>query len=148
MNVLVVGAVTCIGGILLVLRHLHVWRQKTDTSEDPREKRFLFNQMRRRVLTSSCIATLGFILALFHFRGYWMERPTSWMILLCCALLLIVMILFLAAFDILAVSSAMRVDKQRTNDAARELAREYHRLKQKSADPNSEVSSESAPEKS
>ena len=146
MNILVVGSVTCVGGILLVLRHLHVWRRETDATEDDRKQRFLFNQMRRRVLTSTCIATLGFIIALFHFRSWWMERPNSWVILLCCALLLILMIFFLAAFDMLAVSSELRADRKRTHDAARELAREYHRLKQQTMDQKPEISSENTSE--
>jgi len=144
---LVVGITTCIGGIILVLRHLHVWRQKTDATEDANEKRFHFSQLRRRALTSTCIAVLGFIISLFYFRDYWRDRPTSWVILVCCSLILIVMIFFLAAFDMLAVSNAIRADKEKTSNAAKELAREYHRMKGKATDQEHERSSESAAER-
>ncbi len=144
MNALVVGIATCIGGIILVLRHLHVWRQKTDATENPMERRFLWSQLRRRALTSTCIAILGFVIALFYFREYWLDRPTSWLILVCCSLILTVMIFVLATFDLLAVSNAIRADKQKTSEAAREMAREYHRLKKKKSDPAAESSAENA----
>jgi tellurite resistance protein TehA-like permease len=134
LTTLVVGISTFLAGIILVLRHLHVWRQKTDATDDPVQKRFLWSQLRRRCLTSTCIAILGFIISLFHFREYWMERQTSWLILVYCSLVLTLMIFFLAAFDFLAVSSAMRADREKTSKAARELAREYHRLKQQTAE--------------
>ena len=41
MTTLITGVATCAGGIVLVLRHLHVWRQKTDASEDAVEKKYL-----------------------------------------------------------------------------------------------------------
>lgn len=146
MNALVVGTATCFGGIILVLRHLHVWRQQTDACGDPGKKRFLWNQLRRRALTSTCIAILGFIIALFHFREFWRDRPTSWVILVCCSLVLTVMIFILAVFDMLAVSNAIRSDKEKTSNAAQELAKEYHRLKKKAAEQSSEAGSDSAPE--
>ena len=139
MITLITGAATCMGGIILVLRHIHVWRQKTDESKDASEKNFLFSQMRRRVLTSTCISILGFTIALFHFRDYFTERPISWLILLCCALTLVMMIMFLAAFDLLAVSNAIQIDKKRTGEAARELAKEYHRLKEKAAENDADL---------
>ena len=146
MNALVVGIATCFGGIILVLRHLHVWREQTDAAESPEVKRSLWNQLRRRVLTSTCIAILGFVIALFHFREYWVDRPTSWVILVCCSLVLTVMILCLAVFDMLAVSNTIFADKEKTSNAAQELAKEYHRLKQKAAD-NQETDSGSKPDK-
>ncbi len=144
MTTLITGIATCAGGIILVLRHLHVWRKKTDESQDAIEKKFLFSQMRRRVLTSTCIATLGFVIALLHFRDYFTERPISWMILLCCALTLIMMIMILATFDLIAVTHAIKIDKNRTGEAARELAKEYHRLKQKAAEKSADRPPENA----
>lgn len=143
--VLLVGVITCAAGIILVLRHLHVWRLETDKTEDNGRKRFLWNQLRRRCLTSTCIAILGFVISLLYFRDYWMDRITSWGILVCCALVLILMIFCLAMFDMLAVSSAMRADRDKTGNAAQELAKEYHRLKQKAAEQSAD-SSDSAPE--
>ncbi len=144
MKELVVGIVTCATGVILVLRHLHVWRQETDKAEDEHKKRFLWNQLRRRVLTSTCIAVLGFVIGLFHFRDYWADRMVSWAILVTCALTLTVMIFFLAMFDMLAVTSAIRTDKESTNDAAKELAREYHRLKKKAAEQAADSSDSAA----
>ena len=146
MTTLITGVATCAGGIVLVLRHLHVWRQKTDASEDAVEKKYLFSQMRRRVLTSTCIAILGFVIALLHFRDYFTERPISWMILLCCALTLIMMIMILATFDLISVTHALKIDKKRTGESARELAKEYHRLKQKAAENANELPPENASE--
>lgn len=144
LTALVVGTATCISGIVLVLRHLHVWRQKTDASSDPAEQRLLWTQLRRRALTSTCIALLGFILSLFYFREFWLDRPRSWVILVFCALILLLMIFVMAVFDMLAVSNAIRADKTRTSNAAQELAREYHRQKQKTTDKPSEPPSDSA----
>ncbi len=128
---LVIGVSAFVGGIILVLRHLHVWRQKTDLTGDLNERKFLFSLFRRRTFCSVCISVLGFVISLFHFRAYWTERPTSWFILMCCALTLTIMIMAMAMFDMLAVSSIVRNEKSKTSSAAKELAREYHRLKEK-----------------
>ena len=138
--ILLVGATTCIAGIILVLRHLHVWRQKTDATDDPIEKKYLWSQLRRRTLTSTCIAVLGFVIALLHFKEFWLQRPVSYSILVGCTLVLVLMIFILASFDFLAVSAVVRSHKQQSSNAAQELAREYHRLKKKSADQPGDAS--------
>ena len=71
MSALVIGITTCVGGIVLVLRHLHVFRKSTDRTKDANKQRFLLLQLRRRILTSTCIAILGFTISLFYFREYW-----------------------------------------------------------------------------
>ena len=141
MTAIVVGSVTFIAGVILVLRHLHVWRKQSDATDDPARKKFLWSQLRRRTLTSSCIAVLGFIIALFHFREYWRDRPTSWVILVCCSLVLVVMIFILAVLDMIAVSNVIRLEKNKTGDTAKELAQEYHRQKKKAADQSGEPAS-------
>lgn len=135
--ILLVGIATCLGGIILVLRHLHVWRLQLNANDDPRARRFFNRQLRRRVLTSSCIAVLGFIIALLHFTDYWRDRPSAWVILVSCALALVFMIFVLASMDFLTVSHVLRTQRLQTREAAEELAREYTRLREKSssADP-------------
>ncbi len=132
--ILLVGTVTLIAGTILVLRHLHVWRQKSDASDDPIEKKYLWSQLRRRTLTSTCIAVLGFVLVLLHFKEFWLQRPMGYTILVNCMLVLVFMIFILASFDFLAVSQVMRGHQNKSSEAAQELAREYHRLKKKAAE--------------
>ena len=146
--VLLVGVSTFVAGVILVLRHLHVWRQQTDATESPVEKKFLWAQLRRRALTSTCIAVLGFVIGLLHFREYWRDRPTSWMILICCCLILTLMIFVLASLDFLAVSHAIRREQGNAGEAARELAREYHRLKKQRDEPDQESAAEESRESS
>ncbi len=130
--ILVVGIATFVGGIVLVLRHLHVWRRQVDATEDPRARRIFARQLRRRCLTSTCIAVLGFVIALLHFKDYWSDgRESGYVILVSCALTLIFMIFVLASLDFLAVSHLVRSQRSRTRESAEELAREYHRLQKK-----------------
>ena len=130
--ILFVGVATCVGGIVLVLRHLHVWRRQVDATEDSRVRRYYSRQLRRRCLTSTCIAVLGFVIALLHFKEYWDDgRESGYVILVSCALTLIFMIFVLASLDFLAVSHLVRSQRARTREAAEELAREYHRLQKK-----------------
>ncbi len=111
---LLVGVATCLGGVILVLRHLHVWRLQVDATDDSRTRRFFTRQWRRRTLTSTCIAVLGFIIALLHFKEYWRDRPSGYVILISCALTLIFMIFVLASLDFLAASQLVR--SQRHSD--------------------------------
>ncbi len=124
---MLVGTVTFIAGIILILRHLHVWRHKTDATTDEKEKRFLLLQMWRRSLTSGSIAILGAIIAML----YWPRGALSFTILVCCALVLTFMIFLLATLDFLAVTQAFRAEQNKKGEAAKKLVREYHRLKQK-----------------
>lgn len=137
----IIGVTIFVIGIVLVLRHLHVWRKNTDAADDIKERKYLWSQLRRRVLTSTCISVLGFIIGLMHFREYWRERPTSWFILMLCCIVLSLMILVLATMDFLAVSHAIRREQSSSGKAARELANEYRRLKKK-ADQQKEVKPE------
>ncbi|MGI9515511.1 MAG: hypothetical protein ACR2NP_00565 [Pirellulaceae bacterium] len=132
--ILLVGATTFVAGIVLILRHLHVWRKMTDASDDMVQKKYLWSQLRRRTLTSTCITVLGFILMLLHFMEFWRDRPIGFTILVSCMLVLVVMIFVLASFDFLAVSQVARTHQNQNSEAAQELAREYHRLKNKASE--------------
>ncbi len=113
-------------GVLLVLRHLHVWRIQTDASKDAKHRRFLKSQMRRRTLTSSAIAVLGLDMAAL----YWIPRePMLFTIIVCFAFLLIFLIFVMASIDFLAVSHAVRLEQSRSDKATQELVREYRRMK-------------------
>ncbi len=129
--ILFVGVTTLLAGIILVLRHLHVWRKQIDGDVELEMRKFLGQQLRRRILTSTCIAVLGFTIALLHFTDFWRARPGGWPILLSCALTLIFMIFVLASLDFVASSSALRAQKVETRKAAEELAREYLRQRAK-----------------
>jgi uncharacterized membrane protein len=129
--ILAVGMATMLSGIILVLRHLHVWRQQVD-ADPPRDMRsFLGKQLRRRTLTSSCIAVLGFTIAALHFTDFWRQRPGGYAILISCAMTLIFMILVLAMLDFAASTSALRSQKEETRRAAEAMAQEYVRLRAK-----------------
>ena len=103
--ILFVGVTTLLSGIILILRHLHVWRKQIDSGVEPEMGKFLGRQLRRRCLTSSCIAVLGFTIALMHFNAFWKVRPGSFTILVSCSLTLIFMIFVMATLDMVASSS-------------------------------------------
>jgi hypothetical protein len=129
--ILLVGVTTLLSGIILVLRHLHVWRKQIDSGVEPDMRTFLGRQLRRRTLTSTCIAVLGFTIALMHFTDYWRARPGSYAILVSCSLTLVFMIFVLAMLDMVATTSTLRAQKGETRKAAEELAKEYLRQRNK-----------------
>lgn len=129
--ILLVGVTTFLSGIVLVLRHLHVWRKQIDKGVEPDMRQFLGRQLRRRCLTSSCIAVLGFTITLMHFKEYWRLKPGSYTILVSCSLTLIFMIFVLAMLDMVASSSALRAQKGESRKAAEALAKEYLRQRNK-----------------
>jgi hypothetical protein len=140
-----VGLATCIAGIILVLRHLHLWRKQTDAASDRSTRTWLNRQLRRRTLTSTCIAVLGFVICLLHFREFWQNRPTGWVILLSCAIALVFMIFVLASLDFLSVSTMLRSQQNATGQAAERLVHEYFRLKRKAAGDGGNNSPGTAP---
>lgn len=129
--ILLVGIGTLLAGIVMVLRHLHVWRLAVNSGPEGTQRRFLRLQLRRRILTSSCISVLGFIIALLHFLDYWRGNLSGSLILVSCALALVFMIFVLAMLDFVASTSALRPHKESARKAAEELAREYIRLRRK-----------------
>lgn len=147
--ILLVGVTTLMAGIVLILRHLHIWRKQIDVGVEPDVRRFLGRQLRRRTLTSTCIAVLGFTIALLHFRDFWQGRPGAPIILVSCALTLTFMIFVLAVLDFAASTSALRTEKGKSREAAEELAREYLRqrakLKPGSGDPPARTDSGKEP---
>ena len=129
--ILIVGVITLLSGIVLVLRHLHVWRKQIDNGVEPDMRKFFGRQLRRRCLTSSCIAVLGFTITLMHFKEFWRVKPGSYTILISCSLTLIFMIFVLAMLDLVVSSSALRAQKGESRKAAEALAKEYLRQRNK-----------------
>ncbi|HMO15133.1 MAG TPA: hypothetical protein PKD64_13100 [Pirellulaceae bacterium] len=130
LELVVLGSLICVGGIILILRHFHVWRKSTDATDDPLGRRYHKSQLRRRCLMSAGIAVLGLIIigfpAAFHFKD-----PFSSAILLLAALSLTVMILLLAGLDMMAAKHFLVREKAKSEDAKHELMKEHERLKQK-----------------
>lgn len=129
--ILAVGVATLVAGLLLILRHLHVWRKTIDAGVEAGMRKFLNRQLRRRCLISLCMAVLGFTIAAMHFKEFWKERPAGLPILLSCALALIFMIMVLAFLDFAASATALRSQTSETRAAAEALAKEYVRLRTK-----------------
>ncbi len=140
--ILLVGSITCIAGVVLILRHLHLWRQQINATGEPRTHVWLNRQLRRRTLTSTCIAVLGFIIILLHFRAFWENRPTGPVILISCALTLVFMIFVLASLDFLATSTMLRTQRRDASQAAEKLTRDYRRLNKKRTDSHEGTSAE------
>ena len=141
---LVVGIIITMGGILLVLRHLHVWRQEIDTAQTDQHRRFLKSQIRRRGLTSGSLIGLGMLIASL----YWTWGTTSPILIttqICMVLVLLLLMLGMAGLDMLATNYLLRHESRNTVSAAQELAKEYHRLrkladeKQQQAEPGKDT---------
>ena len=119
-------------GIILVLRHLHVWRASTDATSDPVKKDVLWVQLRRRSITSGSISAVGLALVTLN----WARDPYIVTALLTLTLILIVLILFMASLDMLSVTFLVR-DERRSRHRARDaLAREHQRLQKKREQQN------------
>lgn len=124
-------------GVLLILRHLHVWRQVVDSNDDEPELQFYTAQLKRRCLSSCGLSMLGVMFASFAFA----RTPLQLSILTGGVLLITVMILVLAGLEIFAVRFHLERHRQYAENAKRKLLREHERLKRKIQDNDSEESS-------
>ncbi len=132
--IIIVGAVIFAVGVLLVLRHIHVWRQATDSAKDQIERGMLRSQVKRRCLTSTGIAVLGIIYASFA----WAKDPISFSFLVMATLIITVLIFFMAGIDLMATFHMLQRDKHFSQKAKIELLREYDRQKKKLQDAEAE----------
>jgi hypothetical protein len=125
-SVTAVGLITLVGGLLLVIRHFHVFRLQFDQATDVHERRYLVSQVRRRALTGLAIAVLGVVLCCIP----WFRDPVSFTLFVIAALVLLLVIGTLAMLDLLAVRLEMSQRRELSDAAQLAMKRYAERLKE------------------
>lgn len=128
MNTAILGIPVVCVGFLQMWWHWQQWSDKHSGLTEERERRFYFQQFRRRALIGSLMAVVGSLLTSLQ----WISDPRTWTISVFALLLLLAGILFLALTDMLY--GVMHHQHGRDAAEARKaLIREYLRLRKKTA---------------